>query len=358
MSRDPRFYLGFDVGGTKTHALIVDQTGHVHGVGLAGPGNWEIVGLEGTYRALARALDGALTGAGMNVVALRAAGYGMAGLDWPSDEERLAPAIERLGVPGPSVLVNDAFAALRAGARDGCGVAVVASTGTTIAGRNRRGEHFRTFGHSAKWGDFGCAIHVVWLATRAVGHAYFGRGQPTALTERFIDLYGVRDIPELVEKISRGRAEQPDGRLAALVFEVAAEGDVVAQKVIRCVGRELGRNAVAVAGRLGLADEAFDLVIVGGLFRSGSDLLVDNLLEPVRAGAPQVQPVDLRAAPVVGSAFLAMEADGIQISADVWQRLSAEAIGKSELVAQYPLNPPDLPWGRKTSPATRGRPTA
>jgi N-acetylglucosamine kinase-like BadF-type ATPase len=343
MPRDPRFYLGFDVGGTKTHALIVDQTGHVRGVGLAGPGNWEIVGLEGTYQALSRALDGALTGAGLDVGALRAVGYGMAGLDWPSDEGRLAPVIERLGVPGPSVLVNDAFAALRAGARDGCGVAVVASTGTTIAGRNRSGEHFRTFGHSAKWGDFGCAVHVVWLATRAVGHAYFGRGRPTALTERFIDLYGVHDIPELVEKISRGWAEQPDGRLAALVFEVAAEGDGVAQRIVRCVGRELGRNAVAVASRLGLVDEPFDLVMVGGIFRSGSALLVEALLEPVRAGAPLVRPVDLRVPPVVGSALLAMDADGIQVSIDIWRCLSAEAIGKSELVAQQPLHTPDLP---------------
>ena len=343
MLRDLRLYLGLDVGGTKTHALIVDQTGHIRGVGRAGPGNWEIVGLDGAYRALARTLDEALSGAGLGVDDLSAAGYGMAGLDWTSDEACLRPVIQRLGVPGPSVLVNDAFAALRAGARDGCGVAIVASTGTTIAGRNRRGERFRTFGHSAKWGDFGCAVHVVWLATRAVGHAYFGRGRPTALTERFIDLYGVGDVPELVENISRGRAEQPDGRLAALVFEVAAEGDAAAQKVVRCVGQELGKNALAVARRLGLVDEPFDLVMVGGVFRSGSKVLVEALLEPVRAGAPLVRSVGLRAAPVVGSALLAMEADRVHVSTDVWQRLSAEATEKLELVAQQPLDPPDLP---------------
>lgn len=67
--------------------------------------------------------------------------------------------------------------------------------------------------------------------------------------------------------------------------------------------------------------------------------------EPVRAGAPLVRPVDLRAPPVVGSALLAMEADGVQISIDIWRRLSAGAIGKSELVAQYPLHSPVLPGG-------------
>jgi N-acetylglucosamine kinase-like BadF-type ATPase len=349
MRDDMRLYLGFDAGGTKTHALIADQAGHVRGVGCAGPGNWEIVGLEGTYRALAQALDEALAGTGLDVADLCAAGYGMAGLDWPSDEERLAPVIQRLGVAGPGVLVNDAFAALRAGSRDGCGVAVVASTGTTIAGRNHRGERFRTFGHSAKWGDFGCAVHVVWLATRAVGHAYFGRGRPTALTGRFIELYHVGDISQLVEKISRGRAEPPDGRLASLVFEVAAEGDAVAQQIVRCVGRELGKNAVAVADSLGLVDRAFDLVMAGGLFRSGSGLLLDALLEPVRARAPLVRPVSLRAAPVVGSALLAMEAAGVEVTPDVWQRLCAEAMERSELIAPYPAEPPGLSGGENGS---------
>jgi N-acetylglucosamine kinase-like BadF-type ATPase len=103
MCKAPRLYLGFDAGGTKTHAVIVDRTGHVRGVGRAGPGNWEIVGLEGAYRALAQALHEALTSAALDVADLGAAGYGLAGLDWPSDEERLTPVIERLGVPGPAV---------------------------------------------------------------------------------------------------------------------------------------------------------------------------------------------------------------------------------------------------------------
>lgn len=337
MPKDLHLYLGFDTGGTKTHALVADQAGHIQGVGRAGPGNWENVGLEGAYRALAQALNEALTSAGLSVTDLSAAGYGLAGLDWPSDEERLTPVIQRLGVPGPMALVNDAYAALRAGSRDGCGVAVVAGTGTTIAGRNRQGERFRTFGQSARWGDFGCAIHVVWLATRAVAHAYTGCGQPTVLTDRLIDLYHVEDIPELVEQLSRGQAEEPDDTMAPLVFEAAAEGDAVAQQIVRCVGRKLGQNALAVANRLGLLDGAFDLVMAGGVFRSGSDLLLDALLEPVRASAPLVRPVSLRASPVVGSVLLAMQAAGESVSPDVWHRLSVEAMECSELIAQYPL---------------------
>lgn len=38
------FFLGIDAGATKTHALVADDSGHVLGLGQAGPGNWEGVG--------------------------------------------------------------------------------------------------------------------------------------------------------------------------------------------------------------------------------------------------------------------------------------------------------------------------
>jgi N-acetylglucosamine kinase-like BadF-type ATPase len=41
------YFLGVDAGGTKTHALITDETGMAIGFGQAGPGNWESVGYEG-----------------------------------------------------------------------------------------------------------------------------------------------------------------------------------------------------------------------------------------------------------------------------------------------------------------------
>jgi N-acetylglucosamine kinase-like BadF-type ATPase len=112
---DLRFYIGVDAGGTKTHALIADQTGRIHGAGRAGPGNWESVGLDGALRSLSQALHGALSRTGLGKADICVAGYGLAGMDWPSDEARLLPMLDQLELPGPRVLVNDAYVALRAG---------------------------------------------------------------------------------------------------------------------------------------------------------------------------------------------------------------------------------------------------
>lgn len=163
-----RYYLGVDAGGTKTHALIADPTGRIHGAGRAGTGNWESVGLDGAARSLAQALDGALSSAGIRKADLCGAGYGLAGMDWPSDQPRLLPVLDQLELPGLRVLVNDAYVALRAGSDAGYGIAVISGTGVTIVGHNRAGEHFRTFALGGEWGDFGSSSDVVALATRAI----------------------------------------------------------------------------------------------------------------------------------------------------------------------------------------------
>src|SRR5262245_57413163 len=72
-----RYYLGVDAGGTKTHAAIADQDGRIVGVGQAGTGNWEIVGLKGAARTLERALKGALRATGLCAPDLAGAGYGL-----------------------------------------------------------------------------------------------------------------------------------------------------------------------------------------------------------------------------------------------------------------------------------------
>jgi N-acetylglucosamine kinase-like BadF-type ATPase len=330
---DLRYYLGVDAGGTKTHALIADQTGRIHGAGRAGTGNWESVGLDGAARSLAHALDGALSSAGLRKADLRGAGYGLAGMDWPSDEPRLLPVLQNLELPGSHVLVNDAYVALRAGSDAGYGIAVISGTGVTIAGHNRAGEHFRTFALGGDWGDFGSSSDVVALATRAIGYAYTGRGPATQLTERLLEHYQVRDTRDLVERITRGQAAPPNGKLAPVVFATAAAGDEVARAVLIEVGQELGRNAVAIARKLQMLDQSFDLVLAGGTFRDPYPLFRDALIELVRASAPHVQPMPLLSAPAIGAALLAMDAAGEAVGAQVRQRLIGEARQWPDLLA-------------------------
>ena len=47
-----RYFLGVDIGATKSHALIADEAGRAAGFGDAGPGNHEVVGYDGLTAVL------------------------------------------------------------------------------------------------------------------------------------------------------------------------------------------------------------------------------------------------------------------------------------------------------------------
>ncbi len=318
-------YLGIDAGGTKTHALIADTRGHVRGVGQAGPGNWEGVGLEGALAAYRQALQAALSDGQLRVEQLAAAGYGLAGYDWPSDDARLRPLIARLGVPGPFDLVNDTAVALRAGTPDGVGVVIVSGTGTTVAGRNPAGERWRTFGEGEDLGDTGGAGGIARLALRAVARAYTGAGPQTVLSEMLVAYCGAESVIGMLESFVRGHAPRPGAAFCPRVFEAAAAGDAVASEIIRYVGHEQGLNAAAIIRRLGLQALTVPIVLAGGVFRAESAELVAAIMEPVRAVAPHAHPRLLHAPPVVGGVLLAMEATGAVPSPEVQARLAAEA---------------------------------
>ena len=46
------YFLGVDIGGTKSHALIADKSGNALGFGVGGAGNYEGVGFDGFVESL------------------------------------------------------------------------------------------------------------------------------------------------------------------------------------------------------------------------------------------------------------------------------------------------------------------
>jgi N-acetylglucosamine kinase-like BadF-type ATPase len=306
LSSDKQVVLGMDVGASHTRAVLADGHGLILGVGRAGSGNWEVVGLEGARQAYATALDAVLADAGLEREAIAASAYGLAGLDWPSDVGRLGPVIASLGVPGPREMVNDVFLLLRAGTPDGVGVAAIAGSGTKVVGRNRAGETASTFGAGYPFTDWGGAWDIAAAAVHAVTQAYFKMGPATELAERMQAFAGIDETIELLEGIMR-RQVNIGGRFAPQVLECAAGGDAVAQEIVGRVGKRVGANVLVVARELGLLGEPFDLVMAGGVFSSRSPLLYQSLAETLQEAGVQANLVPLNAPPVVGAILLALD---------------------------------------------------
>lgn len=321
--------LGVDGGGTKTHALVADADGRVLGASVSGPSNWEVVGLGGTGAALRVAVTEALESAGIGREVIEVSVFGLAGVDWASDVDRLRFAIDPLEIPGPRDVVNDSFVALRAGTSRSWGIVVIAGTGSVAAGRNPAGDVFRTLGLGAAYGDFGSANDVSVLAVRAVADAYTGRGPSTELSRLMCEHLGRATVAEVLEQVSRrehgGRIEDEVEEFAPVVIDAANDGDLVARDILERAGTALGDSVLLVARTLGMLDTDPEVVLSGGLITGASRFVSDPFEVVVRRAMPAAHFVHLDMPPAVGSVLLALEHLGLEPGPDVRLRLAREA---------------------------------
>src|SRR5947209_15664878 len=98
--------VGVDGGGTKTHAVVTRSDGTLLGATRGGPSNWEMVGLDGARNTIVGAVRDALDAAGVEPARVAAGAFALAGCDWPSDHDRLAPVLAACGLGGPTVGVK------------------------------------------------------------------------------------------------------------------------------------------------------------------------------------------------------------------------------------------------------------
>ncbi len=196
---------------------------------------------------------------------MHAAGLALAGVDWPGDEEVLSEALRAAGMPRRHVVVNDAFAALRAGSPDGVGVVSCAGTGCITAARSPDGRVFRTL--AVGYGEWGGSWELAREGVHAVARARHGTGAATALTDRIPQALGLPDADALFRAIARDDYH-PEPTLARVVLGAADEGDSVAIQIAAAGGHGLARSAAAAAARLEL-EAPFLVIRSGGVHRAG-----------------------------------------------------------------------------------------
>jgi len=324
------YYLGVDIGHTKSHALITDAEGHVLGFGTGGNGTAEHSNYDRFGRVLHQIVSQAALSAGIREGQVDGAGFGIADYDWPSERAPHRDAIAKwLELQCPLGIANDAVPGLLAGSPRGWGVCVAAGTGVNCRGWDEQRREGRVTGFGLRFGEAAGASELVAEAIKAVALAWYRGGPPTALTSALVQYAGLSNVEELLEELSLSRRDI-GAEAAPLVFEVAKQGDPVALDLVRWAGRELGKLALAVGRQLDFLDSTFDVVMAGSFFR-GSPLVAETMQETVLARAPGARFYRLSAPPVIGSVLLGMEVAGLDSRAMAGARealLSAEVSPK------------------------------
>jgi N-acetylglucosamine kinase-like BadF-type ATPase len=303
--------LAVDGGNTKTLAAVAGADGRTLGAGKGG--NADIYNASEpavALDAIEAAAREALARAGVAPADLGAAVFSLAGADWPEDFTLLQDALrERLGLASAPLVVNDSLGALRAGAPDWTGVAIVSGTYNAVGARHADGRVF----HLGFWPDGAGGRDLGRAALRAVYHARLGMGPATVLTERALALFGASDAIALLYEFTRrgGLAEAEGDRLAPVVFDAADGGDPVAQEIVAGMGATLGRQGRACAAQLGLGTEGLRVVLTGGVFGHPTD----RLAAATMAQLPGAFAVRHPAPPIAGALLLALDRLGVTVNA-------------------------------------------
>ncbi|MFN8417825.1 MAG: BadF/BadG/BcrA/BcrD ATPase family protein [Anaerolineae bacterium] len=304
------YYLGVDVGSSKTHGMIVDQDGEILGFAQDGAGNHETVGVDEFRAVVHRVVNATRARANLEQAPITGMGFGVAGYDWESDLPLMRSVIDSLGLNAPYQVVSDAMPGLIAGSRRGWGVCVTAGTGVNARGRDETHQRLgRITGNSASFGEYGGGGELARQAIQLISRAWSLRGEQTILTDLFCAKYGAPDATELLEGLARGRYHIK-AMDALMVFEAADRGDAVALKLLHWSAEELANIAIGVIRQLDIQDKAFEVILSGSLFKSGARI-IDVMRDEVHKVAPAAEMVRLEAPPCVGAVMLGMEAAGI-----------------------------------------------
>lgn len=307
------YLIGVDGGGSKTTALIAGLDGNVVGRGIGGSSNYHAIGIEAACKALDQAIENAFSSANLSPdsTTVKAACFGLAGVDRPGDQAPLQAWAENRWPGMPAIFVSDARLVLEAGTPDGWGIGVICGTGSIVIGRSMDGQTARAGGWGYLLGDEGSGYDIGLTALRSVVRAADGRGQETLLTEAILTHWGLGVVNDLVSFVYRSEVTKKEiAALAALVEVTALRGDNVSQGILNTAGHELALAAEVVINRL-MLPQTVPCALVGGIFLHGK-LVLEQFFASTRELGVVLSPVQQVAEPALGAVRLAKERSGVR----------------------------------------------
>jgi N-acetylglucosamine kinase-like BadF-type ATPase len=302
-----------DGGASKIDVAVVTRAGDLMGAArhpaFANFGLDNQPPLDALDDAIRRAcLDGGLDPDARPVADLGV--FCLAGADLPLDDRRIRRQVSGRSWAKRLVVRNDTFAVLRAGTTRGWGIAVVCGSGLNCAGVGPDGRVVRFPSLGELSGDL--AHGGGWLGRAALGaalRARDGRGPRTLLETLVPEHFRMARPAAVMEALYVGRLDgQRLLEVAPIVFRAARRGDDVARGLIGMVADEVVATANAAIRRLRITTRTFDVILGGGLFRSGDGRLLARVRDGINEVAPRAVMRRLGAPPVLGAALMGLDA--------------------------------------------------
>jgi len=315
------YVIGMDGGGTKTIAVIADETGAVKASASAGPTNPNVLSsetLKTTIRHLYHQLQQQAPGAYEKVETVFA---GISGAGREETQHMVMKIItNHLSSSTDIQVVPDSINALYTGTFGKPGIVQIAGTGSITYGINKENEHRRVGGWGFLFGDTGSGYDLGRRAIIAVLEAEDSVGERTVLKELLFEYFHVQNARELIEKVYAAQSPRREiSSLSKIVFQAYKKNDLITVGFINEVVKNISSHIQSVYTQLFQYQERVPVVLVGGLFSDTT--ILPSLLENELKCTPTLTIYLPKLSPVGGSVIGGLLMQKVQINKTIIKQI-------------------------------------
>ena len=307
-----RIVLGMDIGGTKSHAVLADETGKILGEGIGGSGNINFIPLELAEKSFEEAITAAGEQAGIKRLETEIAIIGI-----EPQPDPLRDCINRLARPKQILRKEEGECSLVGGLVEKTGISLIVGTGSVGWGRNAAGQVHVT----SCWGPIGDEGSAYWLAQRGINAAFIAddkRGPMTKMVDRIMERIGGATLRDCVTALYTSQDFRREvAQYAKIVMDLACADppDMVMKGIVDEGAEHIAHILATCAEVLGL-DTGGYRVAAGSLTIKSPYYFeqVQTRLGKKHPGAVLVMP---RFTPGIGAVLIGLDMIGVPWSEEV-----------------------------------------
>lgn len=311
--KSTRFVIGMDGGGTKTAAIIAAPDGSIIAEHVAGPSNFQIIGVDAAAQTIFSLIGDCCRSASCTVRDIACVTLGLTGAGRVGDQKRMADGLKAYaksqGVRLKKVIVeSDARIALEGAFKGGAGIILIAGTGSIAFGKDAKGEVHRVGGWGRILGDEGSGFFIGRSGLTAVTRAIDGRGSKTLLTKLVAEKFKLTDQTAIITEVYRNNFDVAS--IAPLVLKAARKKDEASRLIIEQASADLTTHVRALAAKITSASRSkikakLPVSFIGGLI--ANDTLLQRMLRAQLAEElPSVVVAEPMSPPAYGAVVLSL----------------------------------------------------
>jgi len=299
-----KYYLAVDGGGSKTLALITNDSLEILSLGNSGPSNYQSVGIEEAIKNIEDAILKAKKSINFNYV-FTSACFSLAGINSGVDYKRMLKRIAEKHYASKIKIVHDGEAALHATTLGKKGIIVILGTGSLVAGYDEKGNYYRSCDWGHILGDEGSAYRISIKVLSLILKGYDGRIPIPIIGYEIAKLIKIKSFDEIASYVYTDWKVKDIAKLASFIIG-RAEKDRQIYEILREEADEISEGVKVISEKT----KSKDVYLTGGIVSTiKNKIYIDLIKEMITSKIPDAKIKIVKMSSLLGAVVIAYKMD-------------------------------------------------